>query len=149
MITALTTHHNRKVSIMFLTVCCISAIAAGIIGIDDNAPGILCAFGASAALVLAFVHPWRAPKQYGLLLLGSILCFVIAGVLHNVLHGVAGNMEEASVLPKVLEGFSVAAFLLAVLVCPPAFFVGLVGSITMLVKKHHRPRHARGRHVLS
>jgi len=129
-------------TVIFLAACCISAIAAGVIGIEDNAPGIICAFIAAVALVLAFVHPWRTTKQFSLLLLGAVLCFVIFGVLHNVLHGIAGNMESAQVLPKLLEGLGIAAFLLAVLVCPPAFFVGLVGSITMLIRKHHRPRHA-------
>lgn len=142
MIKVLSTRHNRKLSVIFMVACCASALAAGLIGIDDNAPGILCAFGAATALILAFVHPWRAAKQYGLLLLGAVLCFVVAGVLHNVFHGVAGNMENTQVLQTVMEGLGVATFLLAVLVCPPAVIVGLVGSVTMFIRKHHRPRHA-------
>jgi uncharacterized membrane protein len=142
MIKALSNQHNRKLSVIFLAACCASAIAAAVIGIEDNAPGILCAFIAAVALVLAFVHPWRTPKQFSLLLLGAVLCFVIFGVLHNVFHGIAGNMENAVVLPKLLEGLGVAAFLLAVLVCPPAVIVGLVGSVTMLIRKYHQAKHA-------
>jgi 1,4-dihydroxy-2-naphthoate octaprenyltransferase len=141
MIKALTTHHNRKLSVIFLAACCASAIVAGVIGIEDNAPGILCAFTAAIALILAFVHPWRTPKQYSFLLLGAILCFVIFGVLHNVFHEIAGNMEDAQMFRKLLEGLGVATFLLALLVCPPAVIVGLVGSIAMLVRNHRRPRH--------
>ena len=51
MIKALSTHHNRKLSFVFLMACCILATGAGLIGIDDNAPGIFCAFGVAAALV--------------------------------------------------------------------------------------------------
>ena len=142
MINALSTHHNRMLSAAFLAVSCISAIAAGVIGIEDNAPGILCAFIAAVALVLAFVHPWRSAKQFGLLLLGAVLCFVISGVLHNVFHGIAGNMGSAQVSRKMLEGLGVAAFLLAVLICPPAVMVGLVGSLAMLVRKLHPAKHA-------
>ena len=142
MIKALSTHHNRMLSIIFLAACCISAIAAGVIGIDDNAPGILCAFIAAAALILAFVHPWRSAKQFGLLLLGAVLCFVISAVLHNVFHAIAGGMESAQVSRKMLEGLGVAAFLLAVLICPPAVMVGLIGSVAMLVRKHHQQKHA-------
>ncbi len=144
MIEALSTHHNRMLTGLFMAACCVSAIAAGVIGVDDNAPGILCAFIAATALVLAFVHPWRAPKRYGLLLLGALLCFVLSGVLHNVFHAVAGNMENARMLAKFLEGLGVATFLLAVLICPPAALVGLVGSLTMLARKHHPQKHARG-----
>ena len=142
MINALSTHHNRMLSAVFLAVSCISAIAAGVIGIEDNAPGILCAFIAAVALVLAFVHPWRSAKQFGLLMLGAVLCFVISGVLHNVFHGIAGSMESAQVSRKMLEGLGVAAFLLAVLICPPAFMVGLVGSVVMFVRTHHQSKHA-------
>ena len=142
MMNALSTHHNRMLSVVFLVVCCISAIAAGVIGIDDNAPGILCAFIAAVALILAFVHPWRSAKQYSLLLLGAVFCFVIFAVLHNVFHGVAGNMENTPVIPVLLEGLGVAAFLLALLVCPPAVLVGLVGSVAMFVRNHHQSKHA-------
>jgi hypothetical protein len=143
MIKALTTHHNRRLSVIFLAACCASAIVAAVIGIEDNAPGILCAFIAAVALVLTFVHPWRTTKQFSLLLLGAVLCFVIFGVLHNVFHGIAGNMEDAQMFRKLLEVLSVASFFLALLVCPPAVIVGLVGSVTMLIRKyHHRTKHA-------
>jgi hypothetical protein len=51
-------------------------------------------------------------------------------------------MESAQVSRKMLEGLGVAAFLLAVLICPPAVIVGLVGSVAMLVRKHHPEKHA-------
>ena len=142
MIKALSTQHNRKISVVFLVICCVSGIASGVIGIEDNVPGILCAFIATAALILAFAHPWRTAKQFSLLLLGAVLCFVIFGVLHNVFHGVAGNMENMQVLSKLLEGLGVATFLLSVLICPPAVIVGLVGSLAMLVRNHHPAKHA-------
>ena len=141
MINALSTHHNRKLSLIFLAACCISAIAAAVIGIEDNAPGILCAFIATVALVLAFVHPWRTTKQFSLLLLGAVLCFVISGVLHNVFHGIAGSMESTQILQKILKGLGVTAFYLALLICPPAVMVGLAGSVAMFFHKHHRPKH--------
>ena len=142
MINALSTHHNRKLSVIYLAACCVAAIAAGVIGIDDNLPGILCAFIAAVALVLAFVHPWRTAKQFGLLLLGAVLCFVIFAILHNVFHGVAGSMESAQVLSKLLEGLGVVTFWLPILVCLPAAIVGLVGSVAMFVRNHRRPKHA-------
>lgn len=138
MINALSTHHNRTLTVIFLVICYAAVIAAGVIGIEDNAAGILCAFIAAVALVLAFVHPWRTSKQFGLLLLGAVLCFVIFAILHNVFHGVAGSMEGAQVLQKLLEGLGVVTFLLAILVCPPAAIVGLVGSVAMFVRNHRR-----------
>jgi len=77
-----------------------------------------------------------------MLFLVATLCFVISGALHNVFHAVADNFESMQVLPEILTGLSVTFFLVAVLICPPAVMIGLVGSIAMLIRKHHRPRHA-------
>ena len=57
MLEALSTPRNRTLTFVFLAICCASAIAAVVVGISDNPPGILLAFGAATALILAFVHP--------------------------------------------------------------------------------------------
>src|SRR5512143_2514822 len=91
MIEALSTPRNRIRTLILLVVCGLSAIAAAIIGIDDNLPGILLAFLAAAALILAFVHPWRTSRQFRRLLYASALGFVVSSVLHNVFEGIASN----------------------------------------------------------
>ena len=57
MIDAFSTSRNRIKTLTLLVVCGLSAIASVIVGIDDNLPGILLAFLAATAFVLAFVHP--------------------------------------------------------------------------------------------
>ncbi|MCU0612096.1 MAG: hypothetical protein MUE60_09950, partial [Candidatus Eisenbacteria bacterium] len=51
-------------TLVLFVACGALAIAAAALGISDSPPGILCAFLAAAAFVLAFVHPWRAPRQF-------------------------------------------------------------------------------------
>ena len=48
---------NRKMMLILLAICGLLAIAAVVVGIDDNLPGILLALLAATAFVLAFVHP--------------------------------------------------------------------------------------------
>lgn len=50
---------DRTRTLVFLAICGVAAIAAVLVGISDNPPGILLAFTAAAAFVLAIVHPWR------------------------------------------------------------------------------------------
>ena len=57
MFEAFAARHNRNRTAVWIAVCCILSAAAAIEGISDNLPGILLAFGAAIALVLAFVHP--------------------------------------------------------------------------------------------
>lgn len=139
MFDAFATRRNRTLSLVFLVICCASGIAALVVGISDNPPGIALAFGSMTALVLVFVHPWRCAKQYALLLCASILGIVVFGVLHNVFEGVAGEAGSVRVLQVLLQGLGVVAFLLAVLVCPPAVLVSVVGSIVMLIRGWGRP----------
>jgi hypothetical protein len=77
MISAISTPHNRKMTLILLAICGLLAITAATIGIDDNPPGILLAFLAATAFVLAFVHPWRTAKKFMFLLLASVLGFVL------------------------------------------------------------------------
>jgi hypothetical protein len=128
--------------LIFLAVCGAAGIAAGIVGISDNPPGIFLALLAAASFVLAFVHPWRTARQFRLFLYASALGFVIFAILHNVCEALAGKLAAAGVLQVVLGGISVTAFLLAILVCPPAIVVGAVGSIVMFIR--HRRRTKRG-----
>ncbi|MBU1699544.1 MAG: hypothetical protein KJ970_13430 [Candidatus Eisenbacteria bacterium] len=139
MLEAFSTPHNRTLTFVFLAICCASVVAAGVVGISDNLPGILLAFGGAAALILAFVHPWRTARQFRLLLLVSVISFVVLAVLHNVFEAVAGMTEIVGAIKILLQGLSIAAFLLAVLVCPPAIMVSAVGSIVMAPRNHRPP----------
>lgn len=133
MLDALSTPENRRVTLIFLAVCCIAGIAAAIVGVDDNPPGISLAFLSATALVLACVHPWRTARRFGILLVASILAFVIFVILHNLMDVLADKVVAGGVVHIALQSVGVGAFLLAILVCPPAIVVGAVGSIVMLI----------------
>ena len=139
MIEALSTHHNRVVTVVFPAIAAVLAAAAGIVGISDNPPGILLAYGAAAALVLAFVHPWRRSRQFRYLLYASVLGLVVFAVVHNVFEVVAGRMDGPGFVVAVLQWIGVAAFLIAVLVCPPAIIIAVVGEVVMDIRNRHHP----------
>ena len=136
---ALSTPRNRTLTFVFLAICCAFAAAAVVVGISDNPPAILLAFGAAAALVLAFVHPWRTAKQFGRLLSASVLGLVVFGILHHAYAGLAGEATSAGEPPMLLQGLGVVAFLLAFLICPTAILVGALGSVVMLIRNRRGP----------
>lgn len=139
MIDAFSTPHNRIKTLILLVICGLSAIAAAAVGIDDNPPGILLAFLAATAFVLAFVHPWRTARQFRFLLLASVLGLALFVILNNVFAAVAHNSATTAALQNLLQGLAVAAFLLATLICPAAFIVGAVGSVAMFIRSRRRP----------
>lgn len=138
MIDALSSPRNRRVTVVFLVIAGVLAAAAGVVGISDNPPGILLAYGAAAALVLAAVHPWRASRQFRYFFYMSFVGFALLVVVHNVFEVVAGRMGGPGLVVAVLQSLQVAAFLVAVLICPPALVIGAVGAVVMAVRSRRR-----------
>lgn len=135
MMRAFSTPSNRKRTFILFGICVVLAVAATVVGVADNLPGILLAFASVGAFVVAFVHPWRAPKHF-LWLIGAFgLGFIVSAVLHNLLYGAAQKVGASGVAHNLLSGAGVAFFLIAVLVCPPGLLVGVVGAIATSMRK--------------
>lgn len=135
MLEAFSTPSNRKRTFILFGICVALAVAATAVGVADNLPGILLAFASVSAFVVAFVHPWRAPKYFLRLIYASVLGFIVSGILHNVLYGVAGKVGASGAAHNLLSGAGVVFFLVAVLLCPPGLLVGVVGAIVMSIRK--------------
>jgi hypothetical protein len=135
---ALATPRDRTRTLIFLAICGAAALAAALVGLSDNPPGILLALAAAVALVLAFVHPWHTPRQFGRLLLASVLGLPLFVILHNVFEALAGMAEDIAVLHGLLDGLGGAAFMLATLVCPAAFLVSTVALVVVLIRSRRR-----------
>ncbi len=132
------TRPNRRLTIGLFVLGSGLAIAAALIGLADNPPGILLALLAAMAAVTAFVHPWRTVNQFWHLAFYSVLGLVLFGVLHNVFEALAHH--HAGVLSKyALEPLAVTAFLVAILVCPAAILVGLIGTLITFIRGRRQP----------
>lgn len=131
-IKALSSPAERRITFTFLTVFAIALSVALVIGLDGNTTANVFALLSANALVLAFVHPWRQISLFRNLLLGSIVGFAGLALLHNLFA--AGAMSTSGVLRIVLESLSIAAFLSAVYLCPPALVIGIAGMLIIYAK---------------
>jgi hypothetical protein len=139
MLAALESSQSRRISLALVATAGVLAIAAAAVGISDNVPGLVLAYAAGAALVLAVVHPWRSARPFALLAAGGVLAFLAFAVLHNLLDG-AAELLAVPILSQVLGVLSAGAFLLAVLVCPTVVLVAAGGALVQLVRSlSHRP----------
>ena len=116
-------------------ICGVLATAAGVVGVSDNLAGLSLALLSATALVLAFVHPWRAPKRYLLLIGASMLMFVASTVLSNV-------FGDGSAAGGVF-------FFIAIWLCPAGLLVGVIGTVTTFVasRREHRQQVPPGSRV--
>ena len=140
MIAAFSTPHNKTNTVILLAVCGLLAIAAAVVGVDDNLPGVLLAFLAATAFVLAFVHPWRTAKKFVLLLLASVLGFVLYIILNIILDTAVQDPATAGALQDLLQSpVADALSIIIAMLCPAAFIVGAVGSVAMFMRNRRRP----------
>jgi hypothetical protein len=139
MVDAFSTQRNRIKSLIFLAVCGLSAIVAAVIGIDDNPPGIVLAFLAGIAFVLAFVHPWRAARKFLSLLGAAVLGFALFIVLNIVSDAIVQNPSTAGAIRGLMQSpASDALNLIFVVLCASAFIVGSVGSAIMFIRSRRQ-----------
>jgi hypothetical protein len=126
-------------TLAFLVACALLAIAAAWAGIDDNPPGVLLAYLAAAAFVLAWVHSWRSPRNFMALACLSLLGMALLIVLDNIVTAVGHNPATPGTLQIALQSTAYVLFLYGTLVCPAAFLVGVAGWIMVFVRSRHQP----------
>ncbi len=138
MLEALSTPRNRITTFVLLAMCGLLAIGAAVVGISDNPPGLVLALFSAAALVLAFVHPWRTSKQYRYLFYVTFVVFFISAVVHGVFEVLGQRLGGAGLVAGALTGVGVLLFLVAVLLCPPCMVVSAIGAIVMAIRNRRR-----------
>jgi len=126
---------NRKITLVFLWIFCLSLASAFIVGISGNRMGIMLCYMATAALVLALTHRWRKMKKFLILLVASLIGFPVFVVLHNVFYGLAELAGNIIVLRGLLEFLHAAFFLIALMLCPCGAAIGAVGSLVLLCRR--------------
>ena len=130
---------NRLKTIILLVICILSAIAAILVGIDDNLPGILLAFLAAITFILAFVHPWRSPRKFLIFLLAAVLGLILFVALFILIDITAQNPASPVVFKQLAESrtFEFLSICL-IMLCPAAVLIGLVGWIVMFIRSKKR-----------
>jgi hypothetical protein len=127
---------GSKSRIGFVVGAVVALAAALAVGINDNLPGIALLYVASVSLVLAVAHRWRRVKPFVWLLVGSLVLFPVAAVLHNAFYALGELVDGVRVLKSVLDAFHVTFFLTAILLSPAGVAVGAVGSLVTWSRTH-------------
>lgn len=129
---------KRELTAVFVVLGCVQVGAAALVGVSDNPPGIALLYGGIVCSILAVVHRWRRPRSFLLLFAVSALGFLVFAVLHNLLYAI-GVHTSVPWLRSALEVLHVTCFLIALLLCPAALAVGLVGWVATVLRGRGAP----------
>jgi len=135
MIDAFSTRSNRIKTLILLVICCLSAIASTVVGIDENPPGILLALIAAVTFILAFSHPWRTARKFMVLLLAAVLGFVLFIIVSIVSDSIVQNPASSDALQNLIESpVNEALSIIFAMLCSAAFLVGVAGAVVMFIR---------------
>ena len=74
-------------------------------------------------------------KRFLILMGASLAGFFVFVLLHNAFYGLAIITSHITVLSRLMEGFRVASFIIAIFICPIGFVAGAVGSVVLFVRR--------------
>ena len=139
MIDAFSTPRNRIKTFIFLVTCGLLAIASVVVGIDDNPPGVLLAYLAATAFVLACSHSWRTARKFMFLLLASVLGSILFMILSMISDSIVQNPASSDTLKKLIESpMNEALSIVFAMLCSAAFLVGVVGAVIMFIRNRRQ-----------
>jgi hypothetical protein len=116
---------HRRWTITFFSIAVLLIIAAQLVGIADNLPGIAMLLGGMIFLFFSILHPWRKVENY------AILTGVCIGVILLILLGI----YILSLLNKTEYISEAFTMILIFLFCVPGIMVGIIGAIFWSVRK--------------
>lgn len=143
MIEAFSTTRHRNRTLILLAICAGLAIAAAALGIEDNLPGLLLAFLAANAFILAFVHPWKTSKKFRNLAIASALVLIVFTVLQIVLDLAFSKPGGADLATGLLDIVVNAFYIAVILLCLAGLLVGVIGAVVMVFRQRHSHPPAR------
>ncbi len=139
MIQAFSTSRNKVWSLIFFAIGVILAVAALIPGLIPKPLAMVLAVLSAIALILVFVHPWRASREFLRLLLYSVIGLVVSAIFSNVFEAIAPNVGSSGLVFKLLNGMGGIFFIIAILICPAGMLVGIIGAIIMAISGRRSP----------
>ena len=134
MLKAFAAPQRRRVTLTFLAIFVLSAIASFAIGLDGNTPANLLALVAGTALVLTFGHPWRRTREFKYLFYASGLGFATLVALLGLFDLGTSATGNGGPLHAILQVLTVVSFFAAIYVCLPGLVIGLGGALIMFFR---------------
>lgn len=93
----------------------------------------------SAGLIIGTVSRIRNSRRFEFLSLAAVITGLVAAALHNVLLGIAEDLPRNASMYSLVAVSSELALALALVVCPIALAVGMIGMAVQRVRHRQDP----------
>ena len=133
MVKSISTIKKDSVLLILIVILGVSITGAVLEG-TASMSGIGLIYLSIAALGVILTRRWKSARRYLVLLGASIGVFFFSVLLYNIIHGLFQHWLGANFWGKTITGDELLFFSIAVFICPVAFIIGAVGSITLAIK---------------
>jgi hypothetical protein len=116
---------HRWYTISFFVASIMLIFAAQAVGITDNLPGIVLLLAGMILIFFALIHPWRDPRNYGILV---GVCFGLILLTFLVIYILAALHMDKYISEGIVMGF-------IGLICIPGILSGIIGAIIWSIRK--------------
>ena len=130
--------NERSGRIVLIVLAALASGTAFLMGVSDNAPGIVLIYLACGLLIVAFVCAWREPRPFLKMLIASLIGAPVFAALHNLAYAAAQVTANIPLISGFLDFLGAVCFIVAVIIAPTAVVVSAVGAVIAALRGRGR-----------
>lgn len=125
---------SRQKSNLVILALAVSLVIVGLI-LSSRCNSLAVALIYSGVLIgiVTYIHIWRDPLSFLILIGLSIVGFPVFVVLHNAFYAFGEISKKIFLLKSIFEILHALFFIIAVVICPTGLFIGIIGLLLTLL----------------
>ena len=126
---------RQKSNLVILAVAVSLVIVGFILSSICNLLAVTLIYSGVVIGVITYIHCWRDPLSFLILIGLSIVGFPVFVVLHNAFYAFGEISKNIFLLKNIFEILHALFFIIAVVICPTGLFIGIIGLLLTLLMR--------------
>ena len=125
---------SRQKSNLIILAFAVSLVIVGLIlSSRCNSLAVALIYSGVSIGIVTYIHHWRDPLSFLILIGLSIVGFPVFVVLHNAFYAFGEISKNIFLLKNIFEILHALFFIIAVAICPTGLFIGIIGLLLTLL----------------
>ena len=125
---------SRQKSNLVILALAVSLVIVGLIlSSRCNSLAVALIYSGVSIGIVTYIHHWRDPLSFLILIGFSIVGFPVFVLLHNAFYAFGEISENIFLLKSIFEILHAVFFIIAVAICPTGLSIGIIGLLLTLL----------------
>ena len=117
---------RKKTNLVILAIAVLLVIVGLILSSRCNALAVSLIYSGVVIGVVTYIHRWRDPLRFIILIGFSIVGFPVFVILHNAFYAFGEISKNVFLLKSIFEFLHAVFFIIAVVICPTGLSIGII-----------------------